>query len=53
LREVEKIKEERRQQAQKYNDLTMLQLRSGQLFITANTVTSYDKWGRLSLSDRK
>jgi hypothetical protein len=53
LREIEKIKEERRQQAQKYNDLTMLQLRSGQLFITANTVTSYDKWGRLSLSDRK
>jgi hypothetical protein len=53
IREIEKMKEERRQQAQKYSDLTTLQLRSGQLFITANTEISYDKYGRVTLRDRK
>jgi hypothetical protein len=53
LLELQKIKEEKRQTAQKYNELLQLQLRSGQASISANTEISYDKFGRVTLRDRK
>lgn len=53
LLELQKIKEEKKQTASKYNELLQLQLRNGQASITANTEISYDKYGRVTLRDRK
>lgn len=39
--------------ANQYNDLTLLKLQTGQLVISANTSISYDKYGKVSLKDRK
>jgi hypothetical protein len=39
--------------ANQYNDITMMKLQTGQLVITNNTQISYDKYGRISIRDRK
>jgi len=53
LKKVQEYREEQKQIAQSYNDLTILQLKSGQVIVTANSVTSYDKWGKMTIKDRK
>ena len=53
IKEIQKHKLELKELAQKFNDLTMLQMQIGQVVITANTMTSYDKYGRVSFKDRK
>jgi hypothetical protein len=53
LEKINQIAEEKKQTAQKYNDLLMLQLRSGQASISANTDISYDRYGKVTLRDRK
>lgn len=51
--ELQKNREEKRQTAQKYNELLQLQLRAGQASVTSNTEISYDKYGRVTIRDRK
>ena len=53
LQKWNEYKQEQREIAKSYNDLTLLLMQTGQVSINANTVTSYDKWGKLTLTDRK
>lgn len=45
--------DEKKEVAKKYNELDYMKMLSGQLTIGYNTEISYNKYGRLGLSDRK
>lgn len=45
--------DEKKEIAKKYNELDYMKMLSGQLTIGYNTEISYNKYGRLGLSDRK
>ncbi len=51
--ELVKHKQEMEELANKYNDVTMLKLQTGQISINANTVISYDKYNKVTFNDRK
>jgi hypothetical protein len=53
IQELKKYQDEQKEIAKSYNNLAILQLQSGQISIKANTVTSYDSYGRLTLTNRK
>lgn len=53
IQKIREYQEEQKELAMKYNDLALLQIQSGQKVIKANTVISYDSYGRLTLSNRK
>jgi hypothetical protein len=50
---LQENKQELKELANKYNDLTMLKLQSGIVTITSNTQISYDKYGRINLKNRR
>ena len=53
IKKITEYKQEQEELAQKYNDLTLLQLQSGQITIKSNTNVSVNKYGKLSFVDRK
>lgn len=46
-------KNELKELASRYNDLTLLKMQTGQLVVTSNSQISYDKYGRVKIRDRK
>lgn len=53
LQKWNEYKEEKKETAKAYNALTILQLQTGQYVITSNTITSYDKWGKVTFRERR
>jgi len=44
---------EKKAENQQYNELTALQMRAGQVIIRSGSTMSYDRFGRLTVKDRK
>jgi hypothetical protein len=44
---------EKKAENQQYNELTALQMRAGQVIIRSGSTMSYDRFGRLTITDRK
>ena len=50
---IDEFEQQKRDQAQAYNELDMMKMMTGQLVIQSNTEISYNKYGRFKLTDRK